>query len=106
MSIFSIYTGLIYNECFSVPMAVFGRDHWACPGKPDAVDRVAMHFQPDLCPEAFNKGLVNEASPYPFGVDPTWHGSRTELQFLNSLKMKMSIILGAPAPRLTCGASC
>jgi len=96
MSIFSIYTELIYNECFSVPMAMFGRGHWACPGKPDAVDRVAMHFQPDLCPEAFNKGLVNEASPYPFGVDPTWHGSRTELQFLNSLKMKMSIILGAP----------
>ena len=40
MSIFSMYTGLIYNECFSVPLAIFGRGHWACPGKPDVVDRI------------------------------------------------------------------
>lgn len=31
MSIFSIYTGLIYNEMFSVPTTVFGTGHWACP---------------------------------------------------------------------------
>ena len=49
MSIFSIYTGLIYNECFSVPMAIFGRGHWACPGNPEAVDRVQVRPQPCCC---------------------------------------------------------
>ena len=28
MSVFSIYTGLLYNECFSVPMSVFGGSKW------------------------------------------------------------------------------
>ena len=31
---------------------------------------------------------------YPVGVDPTWHLGTNELAYLNSLKMKISVILG------------
>ena len=96
MSIFSIFTGLLYNECFSVPMAWFGQGHWACPSDHSLNSRIDMHFKSN-CPEAFNGGLdFYPRTPYPWGVDPTWHGTRTELQFLNSVKMKLSIVLGAP----------
>ena len=44
--------------------------------------------------DAYTVGLVKYRDPYPFGVDPSWRGSRTELPYLNSLKMKMSILLG------------
>ncbi|KAK6938896.1 V-type ATPase, V0 complex, 116kDa subunit family [Dillenia turbinata] len=80
MSLFSIYTGLIYNEFFSVPFELFGPSAYACR---------------DLsCRDATTQGLIKVRRTYPFGVDPVWHGTRSELPFLNSLKMKMSILLG------------
>ncbi|KAL1820792.1 hypothetical protein ACET3Z_015661 [Daucus carota] len=80
MSIFSIYTGLIYNEFFSVPFELFGRSAYDC--------------RDSNCSEAYTIGLIKVRDTYPFGLDPKWHGTRSELPFLNSLKMKMSILLG------------
>ncbi|KAK2665404.1 hypothetical protein Ddye_003978 [Dipteronia dyeriana] len=80
MSLFSIYTGVIYNEFFSVPFELFGRSAYACR---------------DLsCRDSTTIGLIKVRDTYPFGVDPAWHGTRSELPFLNSLKMKMSILIG------------
>ncbi|KAL9296683.1 hypothetical protein ACSQ67_022579 [Phaseolus vulgaris] len=80
MSLFSIYCGLIYNEFFSVPYHIFGASAYKC--------------RDNTCRDAHTTGLVKYREPYPFGVDPSWRGSRSELPFLNSLKMKMSILFG------------
>jgi V-type H+-transporting ATPase subunit a len=86
MAIFSIYTGFIYNEFFSVPLEIFGKSAYRCR---DPSLSIAS------CTDASTAGLIKySATPYPFGVDPVWHGSRSELPFLNSMKMKMSILLG------------
>ena len=95
MAIFSIYTGVLYNEAFSIPTNIFGAGHWACPGNHTLTDRAAMILDRSQCPAAFEAGLeMTSSAPYAFGVDPTWHGTRSELTYLNSLKMKMSIIMG------------
>ncbi|XP_065865690.1 V-type proton ATPase subunit a1 [Euphorbia lathyris] len=80
MAFFSIYCGLIYNEFFSVPFHIFGDSAYRC--------------RDITCSNAHTAGLIKVQDPYPFGVDPSWRGSRTELPFLNSLKMKMSILIG------------
>ncbi|XP_026399435.1 V-type proton ATPase subunit a1-like [Papaver somniferum] len=80
MALFSIYCGLIYNEFFSVPFHIFGETAYRC--------------RDSTCSDSHTSGLLKFRGPYPFGVDPSWRGSRTELPFLNSLKMKMSILLG------------
>ncbi|XP_022944043.1 V-type proton ATPase subunit a1-like [Cucurbita moschata] len=80
MSLFSIYCGLIYNEFFSVPYHIFGASAYKC--------------RDITCSDVHTVGLVKYRDAYPFGVDPSWRGSRSELPFLNSLKMKLSILLG------------
>ncbi|XP_024372757.1 V-type proton ATPase subunit a2 isoform X2 [Physcomitrium patens] len=86
MAIFSIYTGFIYNEFFSVPFGFFGGSAYRCPDP---------QFSIENCPSATTSGVEKWSyEPYAFGVDPIWHGSRSELPFTNSLKMKMSILLG------------
>ncbi|KAG2488106.1 hypothetical protein HYH03_013255 [Edaphochlamys debaryana] len=90
MGLFSIYMGVLYNEFFSMPMVIGGDSHFACffNGTRDASGmdrRDCPHHGGELKP-------VDGA--YPVGVDPIWHGGKMELPFLNSMKMKMSILLG------------
>ena len=90
MSLFSIYTGVIYNEFFSIPMTIAGPTHFQC--------YIDGHASPttQLRDCGHSDGVIVRPGdyPYPFGVDPAWRGTKTELPYLNSLKMKMSIIIG------------
>ena len=79
MGVFSIYTGLIYNDAFSKALTLFP-SQWEWP-------------------DDFKEGQSLEAKlkssyRYPFGMDWNWHGTDNELLFSNSFKMKLSILMG------------
>ena len=101
MALFSIFCGIIYNEAFSIPMSIFGYSRFTCAYDTDA-DTAAWesgNCNPAV-PHTFAYHnttvfkMPKGSTPYPFGMDPIWHGTKTELPFLNSYKMKMSIIVG------------
>ncbi|XP_032270853.1 V-type proton ATPase 116 kDa subunit a isoform X1 [Phoca vitulina] len=93
MGLFSVYTGFIYNECFSRATTIFPSG-WSVAamatqsGWSDAF--LAEHPLLTLDPAVSGVFL----GPYPFGIDPVWSLAVNHLSFLNSFKMKMSIILG------------
>uniref|UniRef100_A0A7N9AQ77 V-type proton ATPase subunit a n=1 Tax=Mastacembelus armatus TaxID=205130 RepID=A0A7N9AQ77_9TELE len=84
MGIFSIYTGIIYNDCFSKSLNVFGSG-WM------SLTITDWNFNMGCLDPAVN-GVFN--GPYPIGIDPIWNIAVNKLTFLNSFKMKMSVILG------------
>ena len=96
MAVFSLYTGLLYNEFFSVPMTLFGQSTFVCPSNPGGGPDTW-----DSCPEATHTGLVPTGT-YGFGADPVWHGTRSELPFFNSVKMKMCVQLCVWAAAAAC----
>ena len=84
MGAFAVYAGLLYNDCFSLGLDLFGTNfRWAeDPGVGDAA--------------RFREGCESGDPDcvYPFGIDPAWKIAQNELAFYNSLKMKVSVILG------------
>ncbi|KAL5512032.1 VPH1 [Sanghuangporus vaninii] len=75
MGLFSMYTGLMYNDIFSKSLHIW-HSGW------DWVES-----------EGSQEGVAN-GRMYAFGLDPAWHGADNALVFTNSYKMKMSIVLG------------
>lgn len=84
MGIFSIYTGLIYNDVFSKALNIFGTSFTV----PEFKEYRSQSYELNPRDNAI-KGQV-----YPFGVDPIWQLSTNKIGFLNSFKMKVSVILG------------
>jgi len=86
MGFFAIYAGLIYNDCFSLGLNLFG-SRWSFEGQAEgnvASGAVGVQSAP----------FGSDNSVYPFGLDPMWHVSANELLFFNSFKMKLSVIFG------------
>ncbi|KAF3426302.1 hypothetical protein E2986_13346 [Frieseomelitta varia] len=87
MGLFSIYTGIIYNDLFSKPLNIFGSSWNVTRFKPALENIKVTDFT--LTP---NEDYVQ--TPYPMGMDPGWILAENKIIFLNSYKMKLSIIFG------------
>lgn len=79
MGIFSMYTGFIYNDIFSRSFTIFS-SQWKWPD--------------DIRPGQMVEASLKQGYRYPIGLDWNWHEAQNSLLFTNSLKMKMSILLG------------
>uniref|UniRef100_A0A7S1XVR6 V-type proton ATPase subunit a n=1 Tax=Phaeomonas parva TaxID=124430 RepID=A0A7S1XVR6_9STRA len=84
MGAFAVYAGLIYNDCFSLGLDLFG-SKWDWGSDPEEGEEAQLKD---------GRSIGDEESVYPFGIDPAWHIADNELEFFNSIKMKMSVILG------------
>ncbi|KAM6419170.1 V-type proton ATPase 116 kDa subunit a 4 isoform 2-T2 [Pluvialis apricaria] len=94
MGIFSMYTGFIYNDCFSKSFNIFGSSWHIIPmfknstwSKDVLLDNTVLQLDPAV-------PGVYSGNPYPFGIDPIWNVASNKLTFLNSYKMKMSVVIG------------
>ncbi|XP_066509666.1 V-type proton ATPase 116 kDa subunit a 2-like [Hoplias malabaricus] len=93
MGIFSVYTGFIYNDCFSKSLNLFGSG-WSVKAMFDQGQWITstVHSNSFLTLDPNVTGVFN--GPYPLGIDPIWNLASNRLTFLNSYKMKMSVIVG------------
>jgi V-type H+-transporting ATPase subunit a len=87
MGIFSCYTGFIYNDVFSKSMNIFGSSWRVNYNVSTVMENPLLQLNPsteDLKPDSI----------YLMGLDPVWQLGTNKIIFLNSYKMKLSIIFG------------
>ncbi|GAB1597564.1 V-type proton ATPase 116 kDa subunit a-like [Argonauta hians] len=84
MGLFAIYTGLVYNDCYSKSFNIFGTSWNSSYSNSTLNDNKLLQFDP-------NDTFIGD--PYPFGLDPVWQMTKNKLSFTNSYKMKMSVII-------------
>lgn len=67
MGVFATFMGLLYNDFMSIPLQF----HESC----------------------YHGAEVDEECVYPFGLDWKWYSAHNELNYFNSMKMKISVII-------------
>lgn len=77
MGFFATYCGFIYNDFISMSLNLFGSCYVSANAQEGTIiDRIS-----------------NDCT-YPIGLDPIWSVAENSLNFTNSLKMKISVIIG------------
>mmetsp|Transcript_60125 Transcript_60125/g.158169 ORF Transcript_60125/g.158169 Transcript_60125/m.158169 type:complete len:811 (-) Transcript_60125:297-2729(-) len=81
LGIFAVYAGFMYNDFFSIGLQLFESGFEDKNGD--------GNFTPNY--DVTNSG---GPGPYPVGMDWAWVGASNELLFVNSMKMKLSVLFG------------
>jgi V-type H+-transporting ATPase subunit a len=92
MGFFAIYAGFMYNDFFSLTFPLF---HSRFESPPQGAARgPSVEMQPVAWFNRYNDVNHGGHGPYPFGLDTAWFGAQNELLFVNSMKMKLSVLFG------------
>ncbi|XP_032513122.1 V-type proton ATPase 116 kDa subunit a 1 isoform X2 [Danaus plexippus] len=87
MGLFSMYTGIIYNDIFSKSLNIFGSSWVNNYNESTLLTNKDLQLNPD------SEDYLQ--TPYPFGIDPVWQlAEANKIIFMNAYKMKISIIIG------------
>lgn len=87
MGLFSMYSGFLYNDIFAKSMNIFGSS-WSVNYN---ISTVMENSKLQLNP---SEDDLEIGRTYPMGIDPIWQVADNKILFLNSFKMKMSIVFG------------
>jgi V-type H+-transporting ATPase subunit a len=82
LGFFATFCGLCYNDFMSIPLFLFD----SCYPLEEAENAKHMNETVEM--------IQKPDCVYPIGIDPAWYMSKNELNYMNSLKMKISVILG------------
>lgn len=87
MGIFSVYTGVLYNDCFASSFNWFGPSSWTNVYNASTImSNKVLQFDPS---QAYS------GTPKWVGIDPIWQvAPANKIIFLNAFKMKISVIFG------------
>uniref|UniRef100_A0A1Q3FM71 V-type proton ATPase subunit a n=1 Tax=Culex tarsalis TaxID=7177 RepID=A0A1Q3FM71_CULTA len=85
MGFFSMYTGFVYNDVFSKTMNIFGSSWSINYNTSTIMENKELQLNPG---EDYSETI------YWYGLDPAWMLATNKIIFLNSFKMKLSIIFG------------